>query len=96
MESVRNDWAFVGGLEASRVGTEIWTHGLTSSVESEDEGPLRVLKLRKSVGGWPFAGVASLSRLLPVVRYDARGHGRSDLSEPCTWKAGRFPTCRGL
>mmetsp|Transcript_24095 Transcript_24095/g.45488 ORF Transcript_24095/g.45488 Transcript_24095/m.45488 type:complete len:315 (+) Transcript_24095:24-968(+) len=55
--------------------TFIWTHGLTSSVESESEG------------GWPFGGVAGLSDVLPVVRYDARGHGKSDPAEACTWQA---------
>ncbi|CAE7466073.1 ABHD11 [Symbiodinium natans] len=55
--------------------TFIWTHGLTSSVESESEG------------GWPFGGVAELSDVLPVVRYDARGHGKSDASDACTWQA---------
>ena len=39
-------------------------------------------------GGWPFSGIASLSSLLPVVRYDARGHGESDENDQCTWTAG--------
>ncbi|CAK9026969.1 unnamed protein product [Durusdinium trenchii] len=70
LETARHDWAF------------IWTHGLTSSVESEDEG------------GWPFSGVAHLSDLLPVVRYDARGHGRSaDAIEP-TWPAMGSDLCK--
>ncbi|CAE7676904.1 unnamed protein product, partial [Symbiodinium pilosum] len=55
--------------------TFIWTHGLTSSVESESQG------------GWPFGGVPELSEVLPVVRYDARGHGKSDPADACTWQA---------
>lgn len=53
----------------------IWTHGLTSSVHNE------------SSGGWPFAGVSSLANVLPVTRYDARGHGSSDCPGDggCTW-----------
>ncbi|CAK9090403.1 AB hydrolase-1 domain-containing protein [Durusdinium trenchii] len=44
--------------------------------------------------GWPFSGVAHLSDLLPVVRYDARGHGRSaDAIEP-TWPV-RAPRAMG-
>lgn len=70
LESARNDWAF------------IWTHGLTSSVDSEDEG------------GWPFSGIASLSSLLPVVRYDARGHGESDENDQCTWMAMGSDLCK--
>lgn len=70
LESARSDWAL------------IWTHGLTSSVESEDEG------------GWPFSGIASLSNILPVVRYDARGHGQSDANEQCTWMAMGTDLCK--
>lgn len=51
----------------------IWTHGLTSSAQSESEG------------GWPFGGVAHLADTMPVARYDARGHGRSDTAERCCW-----------
>eukprot|EP00928_Gymnodinium_smaydae_P070743 TRINITY_DN54516_c0_g1_i1.p1 TRINITY_DN54516_c0_g1~~TRINITY_DN54516_c0_g1_i1.p1 ORF type:complete len:346 (+),score=76.08 TRINITY_DN54516_c0_g1_i1:76-1113(+) len=62
MEGVANDW----GL--------LWGHGLTSSIQSEDEG------------GWPFASVRELSDLLPVTRYDARGHGQSDCARSgCAW-----------
>lgn len=52
----------------------VWTHGLASSVRSESEG------------GWFYGGVAGLSDLLPVMRYDARCHGASDSAEACTWK----------
>lgn len=44
----------------------IWAHGLTGSAANESEG------------GWPYGEVVELANLLPVARYDARGHGRSD------------------
>ena len=54
-------------------------------------GPcLLVESVEIASGGWPFSGIASLSSLLPVVRYDARGHGESDENDQCTWKAGRL------
>lgn len=53
----------------------IWTHGLASSMEDE------------SNGGWPFAGVATVSSVMPCTRYDVRGHGTSDdaCSKESTW-----------
>ncbi|CAJ1346722.1 unnamed protein product [Effrenium voratum] len=74
-------------FEVSRASTArddltfIWSHGLTSSVASESEG------------GWPFGGVAELSDLLPVLRFDARGHGHSDANENCTWQAMGSDLC---
>mmetsp|Transcript_26309 Transcript_26309/g.87195 ORF Transcript_26309/g.87195 Transcript_26309/m.87195 type:complete len:333 (-) Transcript_26309:2-1000(-) len=55
----------------------IWTHGLTSSMGDE------------MGGGWPFAGIADIASVMPVTRYDARGHGISDpaCSEGYTWHA---------
>lgn len=54
----------------------IWAHGLTSSVRSENEG------------GWPYRGISSLVDVLPVARFDARGHGASDSSESTfSWPA---------
>mmetsp|Transcript_26308 Transcript_26308/g.87189 ORF Transcript_26308/g.87189 Transcript_26308/m.87189 type:complete len:351 (-) Transcript_26308:2-1054(-) len=40
-------------------------------------------------GGWPFAGIADIASVMPVTRYDARGHGISDpaCSEGYTWHA---------
>jgi len=60
---------------ACRASGFIWTHGLTSSMGDE------------AAGGWPFGGVAGLAGMLPVTRYDARGHGSSDTAEgrECTW-----------
>lgn len=52
----------------------VWTHGLVSSVRSETDG------------GWPYGGVAGLCDQLPVMRYDARGHGTSDDATECTWR----------
>jgi len=55
----------------------IWGHGLSSSMRSESEG------------GWPFASVLGLADMLPVARFDARGHGTSDsAADACsTWPA---------
>lgn len=53
----------------------IWTHGVSGSMRNESDG------------GWPFAGVTTLADIMPVARYDARGHGISDspATSNCTW-----------
>lgn len=53
----------------------LWCHGLTSSMRCEGEG------------GWPFAWIPALGSLMPVARYDARGHGESDAAADTSWPA---------
>jgi len=68
----RLHWEVIGA-DPSASRALLWTHGLTSSIESERQG------------GWPFTGLDNLSAALPVLRYDARGHGESDSGPSSTW-----------